>query len=488
MSLRQKLIIPLLIISLLMGGFLYAFWIPRSLSAAEATHLQLVERHLDSVVEGLIPLLLANQLDDIHENLGVLGEKNREWISIRLYNAQGTQLYPLLSAKPSPEPGADSELYTIEKKLAYIGTNLGKLLVQVDLAPSLVSDREYHRLLTLMLLGIVLFLTAAISLLLEFAVIRPAQRLAEAARELAQRNFDVPLPAGSNDEMGALVASFAAMREDLRHYQNDLLHEIAERKHTEEYLALKSEELASSNADLQQFAYIASHDLLEPLRMVASYVQLLARRNRDKLDQDSLDFIGYAVEGSTRMQRLINDLLNYSLVGIDTTDLKPVDFNVLFAEVLSNLHLLIEENHAGISHDPLPTLPAIGSQISQLLQNLISNAIKFHGASPPAVHVGARREGNFWVFSVSDNGIGIEPAYFEKIFLIFKRLHSREKYPGTGIGLAICKRVVERHHGRIWVESTPGQGTTFHFSLPADPLAQNDHAEDKPNGTPSRDH
>jgi PAS domain S-box-containing protein len=242
--------------------------------------------------------------------------------------------------------------------------------------------------------------------------------------------------------------------------------DITESRLAHDNLARQAEDLTRSNADLEQFAFIASHDLQEPLRMVASYVQLLARRYHDKLDQGAQDFIDFAVEGVTRMQRLINDLLTYSLVGTDTGDLGATDCNQVLAEVLANLRPLIEESQAHISQDLLPTMPAIASQVGQMLQNLIGNAIKFRAARPPEIHVGARRDGEYWVFSVRDNGIGIEPDYFDKIFMIFKRLHSREKYAGTGIGLAICKRIAERHHGRIWVESELGKGSTFYFTIP----------------------
>lgn len=246
----------------------------------------------------------------------------------------------------------------------------------------------------------------------------------------------------------------------------DLQDEIELHHITEKVLQESMDELSRSNADLKQFAYIASHDLQEPLRMVASFVQLLARRYHDKLDQDAQDFIGYAVEGVTRMQRLINDQLTYALVGIDTGKLELTDCNQVLTEVLTNLKPLIEEHHAEISQDVLPSIPAIYSQFSQLLQNLIDNAIKFHGEKTPEIHVSCRHEENAWVFSVRDNGIGIAPEYFNTIFLVFKRLHSREKYPGNGIGLAICKRIVERHHGRIWVESELGKGTTIYFTIP----------------------
>lgn len=234
------------------------------------------------------------------------------------------------------------------------------------------------------------------------------------------------------------------------------------RKTLEESIA----ELGRSNSDLQQFAYVASHDLQEPLRMIASYTQLLARRYKGKLDSDAEEFIGYAVDGANRMQRLINDLLAYSRVSTQGNVFEPVDCNGLLEEVLSNLRVAVEESRAVVTHDPLPTVMADGRQLGQLFQNLISNAIKFRGEGPPRVYVSAEQRTGEWLFSVRDNGIGVDPQYAERIFVIFQRLHNREEYPGTGIGLAICKKIVERHGGRIWVASQAGQGTTFYFTLP----------------------
>jgi PAS domain S-box-containing protein len=246
-----------------------------------------------------------------------------------------------------------------------------------------------------------------------------------------------------------------------------IIRDITERKRAEEALKEKTEELARSNQDLEQFAYVASHDLQEPLRMVTSYVQLLSQRYRDKLDSDAGEFIGFAVDGATRMWKLINDLLTYSRVGTRGKELESTDCEAVLNQSLNNLKVAIEEKGAVVTHDPLPKVMADNLQMGQLFQNLIGNAIKFRGNEPPRIHVSASRKGNVWTFSVRDNGIGIAPEYAERIFIIFQRLHGRNEYDGTGIGLAICKRIVERHGGRIWAESEVGKGATFYFTLPA---------------------
>jgi PAS domain S-box-containing protein len=242
--------------------------------------------------------------------------------------------------------------------------------------------------------------------------------------------------------------------------------DITERKRMEEALFKQAQELARSNAELEQFAYVASHDLQEPLRMVASYTQLLSRRYKGKLDEDADDFIDFAVDGANRMQRLIQDLLEYSRLGTRSREFEMVDCDRSFAEAIANLQIAIAESNATITHDPLPSVRGDATQLGQLLQNLIGNGIKFRKDEPSQVHVSAQTSENEWVFSVRDNGIGIAPAHQARIFVIFQRLHARETYPGTGIGLAICKKIVDRHGGRIWVDSEWGQGSVFYFTIP----------------------
>jgi signal transduction histidine kinase len=263
--------------------------------------------------------------------------------------------------------------------------------------------------------------------------------------------------------VGLEMAQRKHAEEEVRLLNEDLERRVADR--TAE-LDARAKDLARSNSELQQFAYVASHDLQEPLRMVASFTQLLAKRYGEKLDDDAREFINYAVDGATRMQTLISDLLNYSRVGTQGKPLVPTDSEALFKRVLESLQMNIEESGATIVSDPLPMVMADPQQLGQLFQNLLSNAIKFHGVEPPRIRISTERNGNEWKISVRDNGIGISQEHFDRIFVIFQRLHTRTEYPGTGIGLAICKKIVERHGGRIWIESSPAGGSTFYFTIP----------------------
>ncbi len=242
-----------------------------------------------------------------------------------------------------------------------------------------------------------------------------------------------------------------------------------ERKQGELALCQKTEELERSNRDLEHFASVASHDLQAPLRTVTAYLELLRERYQHRLDQDADDFIDFAVDGARRMQDLVRDLLEFSRVTMRGKPFSQVDAEKVLAEALANLRAAITESGAQVTHDPLPRVRVDGPQLVRVLQNLLDNAIKYRAEAPPLIHVSAHSERREWIFSVRDNGIGIAPEHHERIFLIFRRLHPRHRYPGTGLGLAMCRRIIERHHGRMWVESQVGQGATFYFSLPHHP-------------------
>jgi len=245
-----------------------------------------------------------------------------------------------------------------------------------------------------------------------------------------------------------------------------VIQDITESKQAERVLQARTEELERSNAELQRFAYVASHDLREPLRMVTSYTQLLKKRYGGRLDSDADDFIGYAVDGANRMETLIQELLAYSRVGSHGREFAEADLAPVVSGVLKGLEVAIEESGTAVTCGSMPRVTCDATQIGQVFQNLVANAIRFRRDVPLTVHIDAELTGEEWVFSVQDNGIGIEEAYFERIFVIFQRLQPRDDYSGSGMGLAICKRVVERHHGRIWVESEPGEGSTFYFTIP----------------------
>lgn len=303
-------------------------------------------------------------------------------------------------------------------------------------------------------------------------ILRQVRALVEAAKRMRRGDLsarsgvthgpgEISQLAQSFDEMAATleqrVAELQKAEADLKAFNEELEARVVDR----------TQELKRSNEDLEQFAYVASHDLQEPLRMITNYLQLLRQRYKEQLDPNAHEFIAFALDGSKRMHQLIQDLLAYSRVGTHGKELTATECEGALADALANLQLSIEENGAEITHDPLPTVLGDPVQLIQLFQNLVGNAVKFRGEVAPKIHVGATRKGSDWEFTVQDNGIGIAGQDFLRIFVVFQRLHSREKYAGTGIGLSVCKKIVERHGGRIWVESKLGKGTTFHFTIPA---------------------
>ncbi len=264
----------------------------------------------------------------------------------------------------------------------------------------------------------------------------------------------------------AVEISLSPMETEEGLFAVSVVRDVTAQKEAEKAMKKLADELARSNTDLQQFAFAASHDLQEPLRAVAGCTQILQKRYAGKLDARADELIKEAVQGATRLQALVNDLLEFSRVGSRGQPLGRVDAGRSLADALHNLAVAIRESAALVTHDPMPEVPADASQLALVFQNLVANAIKFRGERPPEIHVGAERGPGEWRFLVRDNGVGIEPQYFERIFLIFQRLHTRKESPGTGIGLALCKRIVERHGGRIWLESEAGKGSTFNFTIP----------------------
>ena len=347
---------------------------------------------------------------------------------------------------------------------------LGKIYLRDDLA---FLRQSFRRDL------VILAAVTALALLTAYAVARglvpyvtrPVLRLAETARAVSDRqDYGVRADVGSPDEIGVLAGALNEMLYGIQSREAALRKANAELEAAhgdlERKVRERTAELARSNRDLEQFAYIASHDLQEPLRKVKSFTQLFAQHYAGKLDEQGSRYIEFVVDGAERMQALIQDLLMYSRVSRVDLEREDADLNSVLAEALCNLETAIRDARGVVTADRLPRLPVNARMIGMVLQNLVSNAVKFRGTAPPRVHVSVRRQEGEWTFTVRDNGIGIEPRHFDRLFQIFQRLHTRREYPGTGIGLALCKKVVERHGGRIWVESEPGKGSGFSFTLP----------------------
>ena len=263
-----------------------------------------------------------------------------------------------------------------------------------------------------------------------------------------------------------LLVSITLDMEGNPEYYYSFITDITDRKKTEKIIETTMSELRHSNKELEQFAYITSHDLREPLRMITSFLQLLERRYKDQLDQDANEFIGFAVDGAKRLDAMTNDLLQYSKITSQKREIIPVNFEHVLEQALTNLKVQIEENNAIITHDPLPTINGDEQLKVQLFQNLIGNAIKYRSQETPKIHISATKENNQYLFSIKDNGIGMSPEHLEQIFTIFQRLHTHEEYEGTGIGLAIAQKIVHQQGGQIWAESELGKGSTFYFTIP----------------------
>jgi signal transduction histidine kinase len=386
-------------------------------------------------------------------------------------------------------------VFVTRQAVDQILTQLIEVQARVGISLKQDGDRTFARAGAIMTAAGVIGVLLAIVLgvLMGRSITIPLARITGVATQIAGGNLDTSSLAEikSRDEIGILARTLDRMAGQLKHMleglrkshdelemrvqertselkrSNDQLElEVGERKRAEAVLTLRSQELARSNAELGMFAYVASHDLQEPLRMVASYLQLVDMRYRDKLDADGREFIEFAVDGARRMQILINDLLAYSRINTQGQTFQPTDCEAVLQATICNIQVAIQESSAQITHDPLPTVMGDATQLAQLFQNLIGNALKFRRNEPPQIHIHAQLKDGFWQLSVQDNGIGIESQYFDRIFVIFQRLHGRSAYAGTGIGLAICKKIVGHHGGTIWVESEFGKGSTFCFTIP----------------------
>jgi signal transduction histidine kinase len=372
-----------------------------------------------------------------------------------LQGQDGTAFYP--DYRGVPVLGAYR--YLSERNIA--------LITEIDRDEYLAPIKRLQRT-TLGVSGLMAVLSLLVGWIIADALLKPLLRLVAAVKKTSADNLVFTESIPGKHEIAQLAMAFSEMTERLRTTlvsRDELQKEVEVRKKTEAELQDTLTQLSRSNKELEQFAYVASHDLQEPLRMVSSYVQLLAERYKDQLDEKAQKFIHYAVDGAVRMQALIQDLLSFSRVSTRGVAFARIDCNVLLAEALANLETSIAVSGTMITSDQLPVVYGDRIQIVQVFQNLISNSIKFCTNKPPEVHVSADFRDGRWLFSVRDNGIGIDAKYAEKIFIIFQRLHTREEYPGTGIGLALCKRIIERHGGEIHFESEVGKGTTFYFTL-----------------------
>jgi signal transduction histidine kinase len=417
------------------------------------------------------------------------GSPNVLWAHIHRMNGSALASYDRDGGnRPAPQCTARFDGYQFRnnrvelcRPITLNGETVGVISLASDLSE--MTDRLWsYGQIALIVLLLSLGVGYLISLRVQQVVSLPVLQLAGLTRRVSvEKDFSLRAVKQTQDEIGVLVDGFNAMlgqieRRDraLRDAQLELelrvvelQREIGERKRAETELAKQTDELKRSNAELEQFAYVASHDLQEPLRMVSSYTQLLVKRYRDKLDDAAVEYVDFAVGGVKRMQTLIQDLLQFSRVGNRAKSFESVNCAEALETARLNLTAAIRQSGAQVTIESLPLVRADGGQLVQLFQNLLGNAIKYRGAEPPEICVQCGMQDGYWQFSVKDNGIGIDPQFSERIFALFQRLHGKDEYEGTGIGLAICKKIVERHGGKIWVESAAGQGADFKFTLPA---------------------
>ena len=485
----------------------------------------------DTMVIQLLQLIQTEDLDDFHvmrlsarstkKELGALQETmhaehedhlqkyfagHREVIEVfsSISDAMITNHHQkLTTTQASNKRRAKAEESFLVRELGELINLLGESEDQISnaviLKTKLLAKNTFYILLATITIAFIA--SIALGLYIARSISGPILDLRDAAAEIGRGRLETRIKISSGDEIGDLTGSFNRMADRLKkaadevkaystgleqkvtERTSELQKEISERKGGEEkirqinlrlqdtnrHLEASKHALLRSNQELEQFAYVASHDLQEPLRIVASYTGLLAKRYKGRIDSDADEFISFAIDAAKRMQRLISDLLSYSRMGKQEQPLDLVAFEIPLKQALANLREAAAEADAVVTYDPLPKVMADRAQLARLFQNLIGNAIKYRGNKPPEIHVGAKRKDGDWLFSVRDNGIGMEPQYAKRIFILFQRLHNKSEYSGTGIGLTICKKIIERHGGRIWVESELKEGSAFYFTIPATP-------------------
>jgi len=505
MSLRWKLLLPLLLASLAILAYLALAWVPNYLETQRQEYYQEVDHHLDSVIEGLIPLMLSSQLDLIHENLDQLKEKNRDWRAILLVDDRGRRLYPPLT-DASVAAGADhSQWLTLDKDIGYLGQPIGHLTVRLDLAGWLERRHQQHARLLLMLAGSIAVLALVWAVMVEGVVMRPLRRLSGAARAMAERRFDVPLPDGRRDEVGRLIDSFSAMRRDLKAYQDELLSEIGERRHAEEELRRYKDHLeetvqqrtselllardAAEAANKAKSLFLAnmSHELRTPLNAILGFSSMM-RREPELADaqRESLDIINRSGE---HLLTLINDVLDMAKIeaGRMQLEVAPFDLGGMVRDVAEMMEIRAREKGLRLMLDLSSAFPRFirgdEARLRQILINLVGNAVKFTTAGGVAIRLGVRREDRLHLLiEVEDSGPGIGPEDQQRLFEPFVQLTEDAARRGTGLGLTITRQFVQMMGGHIVVASEVGKGSVFRVDLPVEPAEADDIAQASPDG------